>query len=96
MKNKLVINFGENKIVAEVYPTGVADAPYELCVYLCNNKDEMFQDICVVRPHHDYNRKDGVWETNNNFVDCLVWSDSDDEDYNDKHVISVYEWEENE
>lgn len=93
MENKLVINLGENKIVAEIYPTGLIDVPYELCVYLCNNKNEMFQDICVVRHHYEYNRKDEKWETNTDFVDCLVWSDSDDEDYADKHVIGVYKLE---
>ena len=96
MEKKIVINLGENKIVAEAYPTGIVDVPYELCVYLCDKDDAMFQDICVVRPHYDYNRKNMEWETDNNFVDCLVWSESGDEDYSDKHVIGVYEWEEEE
>lgn len=94
MEKKLVINLGENKIVAEVYPTGLIELPYELCIYLCDNKDEMFQDICVVRPHYDYNATKGKYEGDNSFVDCLVWGNSDDEDYTDKHVIRVYEMEE--
>ena len=93
MEKKLIINLGENKIVAEIYPTGLINPPYELCVYLCDKNDAMFQDICVVRPHYDYNTKREQWETNTDFVDCLVWSDSYDEDYTDKHVIGVYELE---
>ena len=94
MENKLVINFGKNKICAEIYPTGLVATPYELCVYLCNEKDELFQDICVVRPHYHYNSNKAEFETDNSLVDCLVWGESGDEDYTNKHVIGVYELEE--
>jgi hypothetical protein len=30
----------------------------------------------------------------NDVVDCLVWADSDDEDYTHKHIIGVYEEDE--
>ena len=96
MEKKLVMSLGENKIVAEIYPTEFEDVPYELCVYLCDKEDRITQDICLVRPHFDYNRKSGLWEGDNNFVDCLVWGESGNEDYSDKHVIGVYEWEEDE
>lgn len=97
MENKLVINFGENKIVAEVYPTGLADADhdiYEMSVYLADKEERIFQDICVVRPYYRYDSNSGNFVTYNDLVDCLVWGDSDNEDYTHKHVIGVHEWEE--
>ena len=89
MENKLTINLGENKIIAEIYPTGLAETPYELCVYLGNEKCEIFQDICVVRPHYRYDANNGKFVTDNNLVDCLVWGESGNEDYTNKHVIGV-------
>lgn len=93
MKNKLVIPFGDKKIVAEINDWK-DDMPKELVVYLCDKDDHIIQDICLVRPHYDYIRSKGEFETDNNFVDCLVWGDSDDEDYTNKYVIGVYEEEE--
>lgn len=91
MEKKLIINFGENKIVAEVYPTGLIELPYELCIYLCDKDNAIFQDICMVRPHYVYN---GKYEIDNNFVDCLVWDNPNVDDFTYHHVIGVHEWEE--
>lgn len=89
MENKLVINFGEYKIVAEVYDKNGPEIPPELVVYLCDKDNAVMQDICLVRPHYNYKPSIGEFEINNNFVDCIVWGESGNEDYTDKHVIAV-------
>lgn len=94
MKKKLVIQLGDKKIVAEIYNNNGPEIPPELCIYLQDEDGAMIQDICLVRPHYDYIKTSGEFETNNNFVDCLVWGDSDDEDYTNKFTIGIHEWEE--
>lgn len=93
MKNKLEIQLGEYKIIAEINDMSTPDIPPELNVYLQDKDGAIFQDICLVRPHYDYVRSKEDFVTDNNFVDCLVWGDSDNEDYTDKHVIGVYKEE---
>lgn len=95
MKNRLTIQLGNNKIVAEIYNNNGPEILPELCVFLEDENGVILQDICLVRPHTKYNDKIGMFETNNNFVDCLVWGDSDDEDYTDNFVVGIHEWEEN-
>lgn len=92
-ENKLVIPFGNLEIVAEISDVD-PDIPNELWVYIRNKNKQIIQDICTVRAHFDYIRSKGEFEVDNDFVDCLVWGDSDSEDYTDKHVIGVYEEEE--
>lgn len=94
MENKLEIQLGEYKIVAEVNDLNTPDIPPELNVYLVDKHGCITQDICLVRPHHSLNRETMQWTTRNDFVDCLVWGESGDEDYTDRHVIAVYEEEE--
>ena len=91
--NKLIIKLGENEIVAEVYDMNGPEFPPELCVYIRNKDGVILQDICLARPHHGLNNKTKEFETNNNFIDCLVWGESGYEDYTDKHVIAVYDEE---
>ena len=91
MKNKLVIPFGNYKIVAEIDDQNGPEIPPEMIVCICDKNNVIIQDVCLVRPHYEINRKTMEFEVNNDFVDCLVWADSDDEDYTDKHVIAVYE-----
>lgn len=93
MENKLEIKFGDKKIVAEINDWSDG-APNELTVYLCNKDNCIIQDICLVRPHYEVNRKTCEFETNNEFIDCLVWSDSDEEDYTHKFMIGVYDEDE--
>jgi hypothetical protein len=94
VKNKLIIQLGNKKIVAEIYDNNGPEIPPELCVFLEDEDGTIIQDICLVRPHYDINRKTKEFETDADFVDCLVWGDSDDEDYTDKFVIGIHEWEE--
>lgn len=94
MEKKLVIQLGENKIVAEINDGNVPEIPPELCIYLCDKNGMIAQDICLVRPHYEYNHENGETETDNDCVDCIVWGEAGSEDYTDKHVIAVYEEEE--
>ena len=86
---KLIIPFGNYQIVAEISDIS-PDIPNELWVHIRDKDNRVVQDICLVRPHFDYIRSKGEFETDNDFVDCLVWGDSDSEDYTEKHVIGVY------
>lgn len=95
MKNRLTIQLGNKKIVAEIYDNNGPEIPPELCVFLEDEDGVIIQDICLVRPHYDINIKTKEFEADNDFVDCLVWGDSDDEDYTDKFVVGIHEWEEN-
>lgn len=101
MEKKLTIQLGEYQIVAEIYDTVLGvhnckeDNLQELNVYIRDANGAITQDICTVRPHSRYNERMGEFVTDNDFVDCLVWGDSDDEDYTDKHVIGVYKGEDN-
>lgn len=88
--DKLVIPFGNHKIVAEVSHVDPS-IPSELWVHIRDQNDRIVQDICVIRAHFDYIPGKGEFETNNDFVDCLVWGESGIEDYTDKHVIGVHE-----
>lgn len=92
MEKKLVIPFGNHKIVAEINDVS-PEIPNELWIHIRDQEDKIVQDICLVRAHYNYIRSKGEFETDNDFVDCLVWGDSDNEDYTDKHVIAVYEEE---
>lgn len=92
MEKKLVIPFGNHKIVAEISDVS-PEIPNELWIHIRDQEDKIVQDICLVRAHYNYIRSKGEFETDNAFVDCLVWGDSDNEDYTDKHVIAVYEEE---
>ena len=89
MEKKLVVPFGDKKIVAEINDNNLPEIPIELNVYLTDSDGQIIQDICLVRAHCDYSRSKREFETDNDFVDCLVWGDSDNEDYTDKHVIGV-------
>ena len=91
--NKLIIKFGENEIVAEILDKCGPEFPAELAVYLRDKNGVIFQDICLARPHFEFNGKTQEFETDNDFVDCLVWGESGYEDYTEKHVIAVYDEE---
>ena len=86
MENKIRINLDENlELVAELYNH---DGKHpEITVYI--EKDGMiYQDVCLVRPHEN---ERCVQETD--MVDCIVWSDKDDEDYTHKFIVDIYEEE---
>lgn len=88
--DKLVIPFGNHKIVAEINDVS-PEIPNELWIHIRDHEDKIVQDICIVSPHFDFNRRKNEFEVDNDFVDCFVWGNSDYEDYTDKHVIAVHE-----
>lgn len=93
-KNKLTIPFGNHKIVAEIDDRNTPEIPPELIIYLCDENDVIIQDICVIRPHYEYKQKLQEFITDNDFIDCLVYGDSDYEDYTNKFVIGIHKDEE--
>lgn len=94
MNNELAIQLGDYEIVAEIDDRNGPAIPPELVVYLRYANGCITQDICLVRPHYEFVERKRDCEIDNGFVDCMVWSDSDDSDYFEKRVIAVYEEEE--
>ena len=77
MKNKIVMKLSDGReLIAEV--DNYDGEHEELAVYI--NSDNLFQDICLIR--EDENTK--------NNIECLVWSDKDEEDYTDRFSIEPY------
>ena len=95
MKNSLIIPLGDNKIVAEIYDADYPEFPPEIFICLKDKDDVMIQDVCMVRPHYTIGDKYEA-TVNNNFVQCIVWGEPENEDYTDKHIIGVHRWEEDE
>lgn len=94
MEKRLIIPFGKCKIIAEINDMNKPEFPPELYVYLCNNKSSILQDICLVRPHYEIDYQNAQAKRDDDLVDCLVWGESDCENYTDKYVINVYKEEE--
>ena len=93
MKRKLEIPLGANKIIAEIYDMDCPEFPPEITVHLEDNNGVVIQDICLVRPHYVIDTETCETEINNNFIQCIVWGEPENEDYTDKHIIGVHEWE---
>ena len=94
MEKKLEIPFGNYKIVAQIFDMNEPEIPPEFAVFLCDKEDYVIQDICLVRQHYEINRSTMEFERWNDLIDCLVWGESGNEDYTDKHVIGIYEEDE--
>ena len=90
MNNRLEIQIGNKKLVAEINDWS-ADAPSEIYVFLEDENCLVSQDICMVRECFSFNPKQKNFEINSEFVDCFVWGESDNEDYTDKFCIGVRE-----
>lgn len=93
-KNKLIIPFGNYQIIAEIDDGNEPEIPPELWIHLRDKENRIIQDICLVRQHYEIDRKNMESKRYDDFVDCLVWGEPGHEDYTDKHVIAVYEEEE--
>lgn len=89
MKNKFEIPIGDKKIVMEGYEFD-PQYPIECTIYLCDKNNVIIQDICLVREHYEY---DPELKRDSGLVDCLVWTDDQNEDYTHKFVIPVHEEE---
>ena len=89
MEKKLVIQFGEYQIVAEIYDVD-PNAPPELWVHVRDKDDCIVQNICTISPWTRYNLTTGEFETINNYMCCRVWGNSLNGDYTDRYIIGVY------
>ena len=94
MEKKLEIPFGNYKIVAEINDLNLPDIPPELCVSICNKNNVIIQDICLVRENYRYDRNTHEFKWDDDFIDCLVWGDSDNEDFTDDFTIGICKEEE--
>lgn len=93
MGKKLEIQFGEHKIVAEINAMNLPEIPPELCVYICDKYNNWVQDICLVRQTSEYGNAGEAFKSDNKSVDCLVWSDPNNEDFTHDFTMGVYEEE---
>lgn len=93
MKQRLVIPLGENKIVAEIYDMDCPEFPPEITIHLRDQDDVIIQDICLVRPHYKINKETSETIIHDDFVECIVWGEPENEDYTEKHIIGVHQWE---
>lgn len=78
MVKKIIIPFGENWIVAKLYNNGPVP---EIVIEIEDKDGNYLQDVCLVRQQ----------ETNNEWLDCLVWGDERDENFSHKFKIRLYE-----
>jgi hypothetical protein len=82
MKNERIeLDIGFGKLVLEIYHQ--SDAPNPECTISLESEDNI-QDICMVRKS----------ETKPKTVECLLWTDKNDENYTHKYEIGMYEVEE--
>ena len=93
MKNKLELPIGDKKLVVWINDWQ-DNMPKDICVYVEDNNGVIIQDICVVREHYHFNPKKECFEIDSNMIDCMVWSDNDNEDYTHKFTIGVVNEEE--
>lgn len=94
MAKKLVIPFGEYQIVAEINALNLPEIPEELCVYITDKNNEFIQDVCIVRRQFEYGNIGEPYIPIGDAISCLVWSDSDNEDFTHDFGIDVYKEEE--
>lgn len=94
MERKVEIPLGENKIVAEIYDMDCPDFPPEIIIHLRDKNNVIIQDICLVRPHYVMDKETCEAIISNDCVQCLVWGEPEIEDYTEKHIIGIHEWEE--
>lgn len=85
---KIEINLGAFKLVAEFDDRNAPEYPPELCVYLEGKEDASYQDICVVRP--DMTGREFAQDKTPERMECLVWGSENDECYTETFNIPVY------
>lgn len=89
MEKKLVIPFGNYKIVAEVDDLNLPDIPPELRVSVYDKDDNFVQDICLVREHYYWGPEDYTSHWDCKSIDCLVWGDPNTDGFSDDFTIGV-------
>lgn len=94
MAKKLEILFGEYKIVADINDANLPIIPAGLCVYICDKENNFIQDVCIVRQSYRFGGINEAFESDNNSVDCFVWSDPNNEYFTHDFTMGVREEEE--
>lgn len=94
MEKKLIIPFGNNKIVAEIDDNNLPEIPPELRVWIEDKDGNYIQDICLVREHYSWDREDYAFHWDRKSVDCLVWGNPNTDDYDTDFTIGIRKEEE--
>jgi hypothetical protein len=89
MENKLVLEFGNNKLVVEIDSSYLPEIPPEIFVTICDKDENIMQNLVIVRPHYEFDKEKDKSVIDNNRVDCIVWADFGSEDYTSKFVVDV-------
>lgn len=93
MEKKIEVPIGDKKIVAFINDWHDS-LPKEIYISLVDSDGVVVQDICMVREHYHCNHNSCEFEIDDSLIDCMVWADSDSEDYTDEFTISVYDGDE--
>ena len=84
--NKLSIDFGFTILTVE--KSAESSPLQEIHIYLEDKKTGLIhQDIALVRQSVRENSLEKI----SNSIDCLVWADSENEDYTNKFIIKYWE-----
>lgn len=87
-RRKLIADCGAYCIVAELCDSEHDNRPPELFVFLESKKTGNWQDVCAVRPE-PIPTDEKVHPASPKRVECLVWSDENDESYTHRFAIPV-------
>lgn len=87
-RRKLIADCGAYCIVAELCDSEHDNRPPELFVFLESKKTGNWQDICAVRPE-TIPTDEEVHPASPKRVECLVWSDENNESYTHRFSIPV-------
>lgn len=94
MNKKLIIQFGKYQIAAQIDASNVPDIPPELLVWVQDKNGNFIQDICLVRPNLTYDNETCTNKISDDAVQCLVWSNPNDESFTHDFMMGVCEEEE--
>ena len=87
-RRKLIADCGAYRIVAELCDSERDNRQPELFIFLESKKTGNWQDICAIRPE-SIPTHENVHPASPKRVECLVWSDENDESYTHRFAIPV-------
>ena len=97
MEQKISVDCGKYRLVAELYTANVPDLPPEIYVYLEDKQTGDQQNICMVRQHYELLRGETFSaKVFADLIDCLVWQDENKENYTFEEIIPVYDFAQDE
>ena len=87
MTKQMIVPIGnEQKVVVEVFDL-YDGIPPEAYIYIQTSHGDY--DICMVRPHYEYDSTSSTPIIHDNKFDCMVWANPNVDDYTDKFVIKL-------